>query len=119
MRFKDLLSNLGHETPQTVVVPLAHDPDIICSIARAMAMNIARFILIGEENKIRAMANQNKADISAAELVPATTEEEACELAANMAGDNRAQIMIKGKVQSATFIKAILHKRTIWFKPDN
>lgn len=119
MRFKEILSSLGNETPQTVVVPLAHDPDIICSIAQAMAMNIARFILIGEEHKIRAMAERNKADISKARFIPAATEEEACELAADMASDNRAQIMIKGQVQSATFIKAILHKKNDLIQPGH
>ena len=111
IHLKDLLINFGHETPKTVVVPFAHDPDIICSIAQAMVMKIARFILIGEEHKIRDAANRNRVDISAAEFVPATTEEQACDLAAAMAGEKRAQIMIKGQVQSATFIKAILQKK--------
>lgn len=111
MRFKDILASLGNETPKIVAVPLAYDQDIICSIAQAMAMNIAKFILIGDEHKIREIAGRNKADISAAEYLPAATEEEACELAASMAGANRAQIIIKGQVQSATFIKAVLNKR--------
>ena len=111
MRFKEILDNLRHGAPATAVVPLAYDPDLIRMIADAMAKNVARFVLIGEEDKIRDTADRNQADISGAELVPATTEVDACDLAASMAADTRAQILIKGHVQSAGFLKAILRKK--------
>lgn len=106
----DFLTPVPENERQTVVVPFANDPDIIRCISQALAKNIANFILLGEENKIRDVASQYGVDISRAEFVRETDENVVCERAAAFVHDGRAQALMKGLVQSSSFISAILHK---------
>jgi phosphate butyryltransferase len=110
MKLQDIIPALAGEKPKTVVVPFANDVNIIRSISHAIEAKIAHFILIGEEEKIHEAARSQGVDISGAEFIFETDEQKACDRAAALVRDNEAQVMIKGLVQSASFIRAILHK---------
>jgi len=99
------------EKQKTIAVPFANDPNVISSIAHAVKNEIAHFILIGEKDKIRAVADENQADVSATEIISESDEQKACNKAAELVRDGQAQVMIKGLVQSSSFIKAILNKQ--------
>lgn len=109
MQLKDFVTPLPDEQRKTVVVPIASDPDIIRCIAKALGKKIANFILIGEEQKIRDVAARQGVDISRAVFVAETDEQKACCKAAELVRDGRAQVLMKGLVQSSNFISAILH----------
>ncbi|MBU4198663.1 MAG: phosphate butyryltransferase [Verrucomicrobia bacterium] len=110
MKLHDFISPIPDSRRKTVVVPLANNPDSIRCIAASLEKKIAKFILLGEECKIRNVALQEGVDISSAEFIQETDEQAACDKAAQIVGDGRAQVLMKGLVQSATFIRAILHK---------
>lgn len=110
MKLMDFLTPVPENERKTVVVPFANDPDIIRSISQAIVKNIANFILLGEENKIRDVAARQGVDISRAEFVRETDANVVCDRAAAFVHDGRAQALMKGLVQSASFISAILHK---------
>lgn len=110
MKLKDFITPIPEIRRKTVVVPLANNPDSIRCIAAALEQNIARFILLGEEIKIHGVAMQEGVDISAAEFIRETDEQAACDKAAELVASGQAQVMMKGLVPSATFIRAILHK---------
>jgi len=110
MKLKDFTTPLPDTERKTVVVPFANDPDIIRCIAQAMDKKIANFILLGEENKIRDVARQQGVHISQARFVTETDEHRACCKAAELVRDGEAQALMKGLVQSSSFISAILNK---------
>lgn len=110
MKLQDFATPRPAGRRKTVVVPLANTPDSIRCVAAAMEKQIADFLLLGEADKIRAVAAQAGVDISGAEILPATDEQAACDLAARLVHKGRAQALMKGLVQSSTFISAILHK---------
>lgn len=109
MQLKDFAIPLPDERRKTVVVPIASDPDSIRCIAKALEKKIANFILIGEEKKIRDVAARQGVDISRAVFVAETDEQKACCKAAELVRDGQAQVLMKGLVQSSSFIGAILH----------
>ncbi len=111
MKLNDFIRPVPKPIRKTVVVPFANDPDVIGCIARAMAGEIADFILIGEADKIRAVAVAQKVDIERAEFVHAADEHSACDMAARFVHEGRAQALMKGLVQSSSYISAILHKQ--------
>jgi len=118
MKLNDLIQSAKGKSSKTVVVPFAHDPYNINCISQAIQDRIARFILIGEEDKIRNSAQENNADISGAEFIEETDETAACDKAACLVRDGEAHVMIKGMVQSSTFIRSILRKDHKLIQPD-
>ena len=109
MQLKDFAKPLPDKRRKTVVVPIASDPDSIRCIAKALEKKIANFILIGEEQKIRGVAARQGVDISGAVFVAETDEQKACCKAAELVRDGKAQVLMKGLVQSSSFIGAILN----------
>ena len=69
----DLLSVPPKVTP-TVVIPMANDPDIIGAIGEAIRRKLARFILIGDETAVRALADKFQEDITGSEFIQEADE---------------------------------------------
>ena len=99
----------GHQPP-TVAVAMANDPEVIRSIARATSTGMARFILIGPHNKILAVAETHQASLGDAEFIDETDDVQACTRAATLVHEGRAQVVMKGRVHTAIFTRAILNK---------
>ncbi len=110
MKLRDLLSVPAGWTPKKTVVPLAEDPEIIHCISDAISAKIATFILIGNKDNIANLAKSRGLDISGSEFMQETDEKAACELAAKCVRDGKAQIMMKGLVQTSSFSRAFLNK---------
>ncbi len=93
----------------TVVVPLARDPELLGCVAAALG-RIADFILIGEEEKIRAEALATGVELGGARFVHECEEGAACARAVALVRSGEAQILMKGLVQTSTFCRAILDR---------
>lgn len=120
MKLADLLRPVPGAALPTVAVPCADDPDIVRCLARAMAANLARFSLIGEPERIRAVAAEAGADLGAAALVEEAGGEAACcARAARLVHDGQAQALMKGRVMTSSFTKAILDKNLGLVPPDS
>ncbi len=110
MRLDDILQAAIKEKQRTAVIPFANDPNIIKCIASAIEKKIANFILIGNKSDIIKLADAQGVNVSSAEFILEKEPYEACNHAARLVRDREAQFMIKGLVQSATFLSAILNK---------
>jgi phosphate butyryltransferase len=95
---------------QTVAVACAHDAEALKAVAEAHALGLARFILVGDAEKTRRLADAMELDISHFELVDACGE--ACGAAATVqvVASGRAQILLKGFVDSSVLFKAVLDR---------
>jgi phosphate butyryltransferase len=111
MHLNDFIGLCQRQPRKTVAVPFANDPIIIRSMAHALKKNIADFILIGEKKKIQSLFRQCGASLGQAEFIPETDEQKACDTAAGLVHTGRAHVLMKGLVQSASILRAILHKQ--------
>ena len=96
-------------TRKTVAVPLADTPEVLQCVAHAGG-RIAEFVLIGEEERIRASAGSVGIGLGCARFVRETDERAACEKAVALVREGEAQLLMKGLVQTSTFCRAILDK---------
>lgn len=96
--------------PRTVAVAMANNPEVIGCIGRAIDEDLARFALIGPGEEIRRTADDAGVDISAAEILEEADPVAACRSAARLAADGRAHVVMKGLVQTADFVRAILDR---------
>ena len=78
--------------------------------AMEMAKNIAKFILVGDSEKIRQMAEAVKADISCAEIIHEPDQEQACKTAVGLVAQGRARALMKGQVETSVIMKAVLDR---------
>ena len=105
---RELLAPAG--TPRRIVaVPDASHEEILGCIGRAIG-RIAEFVLIGNVPEIRLAAARAGIDLSGARFLAEEGETASCALAARLVRDGDAHLLMKGQVQTATLIRAILDR---------
>lgn len=101
--------NGGNETP-VVAVAMANNPEVIGAIGAAMDAGIAEFALIGPGAQIRAVAEQSGVKLRGAVVEDEADPVRACARAASMAAAGEAQVLMKGLVQTADFVRSVLDR---------
>ncbi|MFB3897579.1 MAG: phosphate acetyltransferase [bacterium] len=75
MTLMEKIINKAKSTPKIVVLPEAEDPRMVVAAAKVKSEKIAKIILLGDESKIKQVAEKEKADISGLPIInPATSE---------------------------------------------
>ncbi len=114
-RLEEVLRNAQPASPKEgrrprVAVAMANNPEVMGCIGRGLAEGVADFILIGPEGAIRDIARKADVDVTRATLVDETDPVVACARAAAMAGEGTADVLMKGLVQTADFVRAVLDR---------
>jgi len=108
--FSQLVDQVKKERPKTIAVAMAQDIDLLEALEKARALGLAQGILTGKVNKIKALLNDLNIAESNYHILPATTEQEAVQLAVDLVRDGKAQVLMKGLCSTANFLKGILDK---------
>lgn len=93
-----------------VAVAMANNPEVMGCIGRGLAAGVAQFILVGPTDEIRLTARNAGVDIASATIVEEPDPVAACARAAGLAGDGSADVLMKGLVQTADFVRAVLDR---------
>ena len=104
----DLYKRASQSATATVCVACAEDINVLEAVEAAK--NIARFILVGDAQKIRLSAVAAKADISRSEIIDEPDPEAACKAAVRLVVSGKAQALMKGQVDTSVIMKAVLDK---------
>jgi phosphate butyryltransferase len=108
--FQDLVSTAQEGGPKGIVAVGAQQDSVLEAVAAAQARGIARGILVGNEPEIRAIAVKCGTDISEMEIIHEPEITGAARRAMILLSEGRAQIAMKGKVDTATFLRAALDR---------
>ncbi len=103
---------------KTVVIPMAEGGEILGFVIKALK-DTARFILIGNKGSISRYLEKNKADPSLVNIIDCRDESEAAFHAATAAAEGKAQVLMKGLLQTSTFVRAVLDKSLQLFPEGN
>jgi len=95
---------------QTVAVACAQDAEALRAVAEAHALGLADFILVGNTEKIRTIAEKVELDLSPFELVDARGETSGAAATVGVVASGRAQILLKGFVDSSVLFRAVLDR---------
>ena len=93
-----------------VSVACAEDLHVLEAAKEAMEQNIADFIFVGDEEKIRKIANDLDFDVSRALVVNELNPEIACKKAVSYVNAGEAGALMKGLVDTSVIMKAVLNK---------
>jgi phosphate butyryltransferase len=111
VRFDDIVKlarKVSESRPPRVAVAGAHDPivlDVLCDAAR---QGFAVPVLFGDEAKIRRIGRTQRLSLKGCEIVDVADPVSSSRQAAEAASSGEADALMKGKVTTATIMKAAL-----------
>ena len=109
--FKELADAAKAMEKKTVLaVAQAHDSHTLEAVMTAKKDGIIDAMLIGNEEKIRQILLQEGADPADYIIVPSGSEEESLKIAIESIHTGKASVIMKGKMETAPFMTAIIHK---------
>ncbi len=109
-RMSDLYGLVNKSEKKTVALAAAHDELALQAITHAVERGFVDAILVGNEEKIKRVAYDNKLDISSMEIFNIPNNAEAVEKAVRLVHDKDAGILMKGGIGTATLLKGVLNK---------
>jgi phosphate butyryltransferase len=112
MKLQDLIAGAKSKMQKKIAVAAAEDHEVIEAVASAIKLDLASFILFGEEMKIRALLKEQNVpeNNERLEIVHTTGAAEAATEAVKAVSSKEADVLMKGMVPTATLLKAVLNK---------
>ena len=117
-RLKDLLEvvKIG-ETP-TMAIAAGQDPDTLLAIAKAVEEDVVKAVLVGRIDEIQKVMKEKKIDPGLFEINAVEDDVAATVEAVRLVREKEAEMLMKGLVKTATFMKAILDKNKGLLVPE-
>lgn len=110
LSFEDLRAAARAGARRTVVVVGAQQSAVLHAAVEAQAQGLAEVILVGDEPEIRELAAAEGFDLSNMEVIHESDLIAAARRSMRLVAEGRAHVAMKGKVDSATFLRAALDK---------
>ena len=108
--FDDLLKKVNDCSKKKVAVAVAQDEPVLEAVKAAKEKGIADAILVGDEAKIREIAEKINMDLTQFELVNVENPNKAALEAISLVSSGKADMVMKGLVDTATFLRCVLNK---------
>jgi phosphate butyryltransferase len=93
-----------------IAVAAAEDEPVLIAVSDAIKQGIADPILIGNKTKIIVIAETIGMDLTNIDIIEESNSANAAKIAVQLIRDNAAQILMKGHVNTADYLRAILNK---------
>jgi phosphate butyryltransferase len=108
--FAELLKAAEAKGPKTVAVAAAHQSEIMLAGLDAEVAGLAEVVLVGDGDRIGQIAADEDFDISRVEVIHVPHPEEAARHVMGLVSEGRADIAMKGKVETSDFLRAALRR---------
>lgn len=94
----------------------AHDDDALTAVTNARKKGVVTAILVGHGEKIRALLKTMDEDEADYQIIEAQSEAECAAVACKLVKEGKADIPMKGLMQTSSFMRAILDKQAGFLK---
>jgi phosphate butyryltransferase len=108
--FSQLLDAAKGKGPKTVAVAAGHQSEVMLAGLDAEEAGLAEVILVGDRDRIQQIAFDEGFDISRMEVVHYPQAHDAAWQVMKLVSEGRADIAMKGKVETSDFLRAALSK---------
>lgn len=106
--FEELIATTGSK--KKVSVAVAQDAPVLEAVKAAKERGIADAILVGDADKISAIAAELNMDLSEYEVIDVKDIQEAAHTAVALVHDGKADMYMKGLIDTKSFLKSVLDK---------
>ncbi len=108
--FDEIISKVKECEMKTVAVSVAQDDAVLEAVREAKEKGIANAILVGDEAKIREIAASIDMDLTGFEIIDESDMIVASLKAVKLAHDGKADMYMKGLIDSKNFLRSVLDK---------
>ena len=108
--FDDLMKRLAQVDKKKVSVAVAQDSEVLMAVKAAKERGIADSVLVGDADKIGAIADELGMNLSDYEIVDVKDPIEASLAAVKLVHDGEADMYMKGLIDTKDFLKSVLDK---------
>jgi len=109
--FEDLIAKVQNNTAKKrVVVAAAHDEHTLESVFRARQDKLIEPVLVGDKIKIKEILKNLMIDFDENEIINTDSDSESAEKAVELINENKADFIMKGKLQTSDLLKAVVNK---------
>ncbi len=108
--FDQLISTVKNRQRKRLAIASAEGGEIIDAVKQAIQEGIISAVLIGDQDKIKNLCQKQKLDLNEVEIVHEPDPKLTAKTAAQLVKQGRADMLMKGKVDTSTLLKAVLDK---------
>ena len=108
--FEDVIKLAEKRGPKIISVACCHDKEVLLAVEMARKANIAKAILVGDIEKTKEIAKELNLDLANYETVDIKDLTEASRKAVELVSSGKADILMKGLVDTSIVLKAALDK---------
>lgn len=108
--FDALLEQVKSCSMKKLAVAVAEDDAVLGAVEEAKKRKIADAVLVGDEDKIRSIAAEINMDVDQFEIIDVKDHTEAALTAVKLVHDGKADMYMKGLIDTKGFLKSVLDK---------
>ena len=108
--FEEVLKKVKSQGMKKVAVAVAQDEPVLQAIRDAKNQGIADAILVGDKEEIEKIAAKMDMDLTGFEIVNEKNPKKAALVAVELVSTGKADMVMKGLVDTATFLRSVLNK---------
>jgi phosphate butyryltransferase len=106
--FNDLMNRAGQKDKKFLAVAAAGEEEVLQAIKLALERSLISPVLVGNIKKIKQTAAEIDLDMKQVELIAVNNKSEACHKAVCLVNSGKADILMKGLVDTSKIMKAVL-----------
>lgn len=95
-----------------VAVACAHDCEVLKAVGKAREKGIGSFVLVGDAERIGQLSDRLGVCVDGCTVIPAEGEQEGAAKAVELVASGKAQVLLKGFLDTGVFLRAVLNKET-------
>ena len=96
--------------PRVLAVAAAQDAEVLLAVNNARKLGLATAILVGDEPQIRAIAQEHNIPLDEHTILHEEDKIQACRTAVHLVRQGKADVVMKGIVDTSLILKAVLDK---------
>lgn len=108
--FSEIMEKAKISGPKRIAVACAQDEDVLKSVDMANVAGIADATLVGDKNLIIDICKNLNIDYNKYDIIDEPDNKNAAAIAAKLVSDKKADILMKGLVDTSVVLKAVLNK---------
>ncbi|WP_048191148.1 bifunctional enoyl-CoA hydratase/phosphate acetyltransferase [Methanobacterium sp. SMA-27] len=109
-KFEEVFDKIKSHPKKQIAVAVAHDSTVLEAVTKADALNITDYILVGDEQKILDISKNEGFEINENKIYNEPNNIKAVKKAVQLVKSNRADILMKGFVNTDDFLRGVLDR---------
>jgi len=109
--FSQLIDKVGHASKKKVVVAGANDKHALAAVLKAERDGLIDYVLIGDKKEINEISKNFGYKTKSEEIIDMKNPDEIAAMAVEVIREGRGDFLMKGKIETATLLKAVVDKK--------